>query len=157
MTEKFILRKAEKRDYPDIHALLYALHRQHVRKRPDIYREADPLPEAEYRQLLQDENALLLAAFDGERAMGICQLSFRLPKSPLLQPVLTAFIEALAVGEAYQRQGIGALLLSQARAYARKKGAVRLSLNVWSFNEQAIAFYRKMGLSDQRLSMEEGL
>ncbi|MCI8441223.1 MAG: GNAT family N-acetyltransferase [Provencibacterium sp.] len=157
MTEKFILRKAEKQDYPDIHALLYALHRLHVQARPDIYRQADPLPETEYQQLLQDENTLLLAAFDGERAVGVCQLCYRLPKSPLLQPVPCAFIEALAVSEDVQRQGVGKQLFLQARALARERGAARLSLNVWSFNEKALSFYRKMGLRDQRFFMEEAL
>lgn len=155
MTEGFTLRKAGKEDYAGIHALFLALHRQHVAGRPDIYREADPLPQEEYERILADGNALLLAAFAEEKLAGFCQLSFRLPENPILQPQKTAFIEAIAVSEPFRRQGLGKLLFSHVREYAREKGAARLSLHVWCFNEAAIAFYRRLGLQDQLIAMEE--
>lgn len=152
--EEILLRPAGEGDYPGIHTLYLALHRQHLRARPDIYRDADPLPGEAFLEALQDDNHLFLVAAAGERVAGICELSLRSPQSPLLVPVKSAFIEALAVSEDFRRQGVGARLFSRAKEFAKERGARRLSLNVWPFNEGAIAFYRRMGLSTQRLSME---
>lgn len=154
MSEGISLRPAQEGDYPGIHALYLALHRKHLQARPDIYRDADPLPPDSFLEALREENRLFLVAAAGERIAGLCEISLRLPQSPLLQPVKGAFIEALAVAEEYRRQGLGARLFSRAKELAGERGARRLSLNVWSFNEEAIAFYRRMGLCDQRLSME---
>ncbi|MCI8622201.1 MAG: GNAT family N-acetyltransferase [Provencibacterium sp.] len=155
MTAPFTLRDAAAEDYPGIRRLFEQLHRQHVENRPDIYQDADPLPEEEYKQLLQDERSVLLAAFTRKQAVGLCQLTLRPPsKSPLVRPQRAAFIEALVVAEEYRRQGLGSRLFEQARERARTLGARRLTLNVWCFNEEAAAFYLRMGMQKQRIQME---
>ena len=39
--------------------------------------------------------------------------------------------------------------------YAKEKGCYDITLNVWSLNERAIAFYQKMGLKPLKVYMEE--
>jgi GNAT superfamily N-acetyltransferase len=49
------------------------------------------------------------------------------------------------VPEAWQGRGAGRALMNAAEAWAREHGAERLHLNVWEFNEGAIAFYERLG------------
>ena len=42
-------------------------------------------------------------------------------------------------------RGIGAALMRQAEHWAFRQGAAELRLNVWSFNEPALAMYRELG------------
>ena len=64
------------------------------------------------------------------------------------------WIDDLFVKEEARRDGVGSALLAHARAFAGEKNCDRLELNVWAFNEAAIAFYRKNGLNIQRCIME---
>ena len=64
------------------------------------------------------------------------------------------WIEELGVNEKYRRQGIGSRLIKEVRNIARKEGCSRVELNCWCFNENAIKFYKKIGMKEQRINME---
>ena len=51
-------------------------------------------------------------------------------------------------------QGIGRQLYEHVLAYAREKGYYNVTLNVWSCNPEAMAFYQRMGLRPQKVGME---
>lgn len=51
----------------------------------------------------------------------------------------------LAVTEDARRVGVGTALMEAAEAWARDRGFDRLSLDVWSTNDAALAFYRHLG------------
>jgi ribosomal protein S18 acetylase RimI-like enzyme len=51
----------------------------------------------------------------------------------------------LAVREEARRMGIGRALMQAGEAWARERGLSVLSLDVWSTNERALAFYRSLG------------
>lgn len=40
---------------------------------------------------------------------------------------------------------------------AKEKGAVRIDLMVWNFNEDALGFYKAMGMDVQRFVLEKQL
>jgi len=62
-----------------------------------------------------------------------------------LQDWGSLFINSLAVGRHWRKNGIGGRLLDHASEQARSKGYDRISLHVWSENLNAIAFYEKRG------------
>lgn len=51
----------------------------------------------------------------------------------------------LAVHPEYRRQGLGEALLEQALKVLRQRGAPRVDLTTYVYNERAQAFYRKYG------------
>ncbi|MDR7222190.1 GNAT family N-acetyltransferase [Aminobacter aminovorans] len=55
------------------------------------------------------------------------------------------FIEALHVAGAYQRLGLGKLLLARAEQEIGKAGLPKVRLETDTFNQQSQAFYRAMG------------
>jgi ribosomal protein S18 acetylase RimI-like enzyme len=53
----------------------------------------------------------------------------------------------LAVTEGARRRGVGRALMEAGEAWARERGLDLVSLDVWSTNDAALAFYRRLGYS----------
>ena len=64
-------------------------------------------------------------------------------------------IDDICVAEKMRRQGVGRALLDRAEAAARETGCGRMVLDVFRFNENAIAFYRDMGFAEEMIRMEK--
>ena len=69
----------------------------------------------------------------------------------------TAYIDLLAVDEAYRRQGVGTALFQEVQRRARREGAKRVDLTVWSHNKVAVEVYQAFGMVPQRYVYEKRL
>lgn len=142
------IRPATAQDYDDLCRIIEqvdALHRENV---PHIFRQADgAVRERAYiLALLADEDqGLFVAEVDGQAA-GFVHVAVRdtLP-IPILVPRRLGFVDNLAVGRDFRRLGIGRALMQEAQRWAIEQGATEIELNVFEFNESAIAFYRSLG------------
>ena len=63
----------------------------------------------------------------------------------------------LAVREDARRMGVGQALMQAGEAWARKRGLTALSLDVWSTNQPALAFYRTLGYRPESLCLTKPL
>ena len=63
-------------------------------------------------------------------------------------------IDEFGVDEAYRRQGVATEMIEFVRGYAAEKGFVRIELNMWEFNQNALAFYEAVGFRTFRRYME---
>lgn len=61
------------------------------------------------------------------------------------------WINYLAVSPDYQRKGIGRLIMEAAEAELKKIGCVKVNLQVRAANKSVIAFYEKLGFSDNNV------
>ena len=59
----------------------------------------------------------------------------------------------LVVAESARRMGVGSALMKAGEAWARDRGFDLLSLDVWSTNDAALAFYRDLGYCIDSLSL----
>jgi ribosomal protein S18 acetylase RimI-like enzyme len=138
-----------------LNAEVQELHRA---ARPDRYRDA-PLAEiADWmRQLLADPAVTVLVAEDGE-AIGFAVV--RRSDSPghtFAFPRLSATVEALGVTANAQRRGAGRALMAAAEELARSWGAASVVLDVQSFNQAALDFYRALGYAPATTRMSKRL
>ena len=60
-------------------------------------------------------------------------------------PRRRAHVETLVVGRKHRRRGIGRRLMEAAAAWARGHGAVEVVLTTWVGNDDAEAFYERLG------------
>ena len=67
------------------------------------------------------------------------------------------YIDDLCVLDAYQGKGIGTKLYEEVVRYAKMRKCHAITLNVWEGNEDARAFYDKMGFTPQKTVMEKVL
>jgi ribosomal protein S18 acetylase RimI-like enzyme len=59
----------------------------------------------------------------------------------------------VAVTADARRMGVGTALMNAGEAWARERGLPAISLDVWSTNERALAFYRGLGYSVESLCL----
>ena len=143
-------------DYGEYRPLMSQLHSLHVAGRPDLFREAEFITSRErYEQLLADENALLLGAFQNGTLIGFA--AGELQHRSMMMNITSLSVTDLFVAQSARRRGVAACLLRELQARAKRAGAVRCDIMVWQFNEAAIAFYEAQGFAVQRSILEKML
>lgn len=152
-----LIRRANSHDIPGLNRLLEQVLMVHHKGRPDLFKSgAKKYTDAQLTALLADESRPVFAAFDEENQMlGYAFCIFQQHKnSNILTDVLTLYIDDLCVDETCRGQGVGRKLYNHVLAFARESGCYNVTLNVWSLNESAMAFYERMGLRPQKIGME---
>lgn len=143
-------------DYPAADALMQQLHQIHLQNRPDLFRPfPHPYTREKFVEITADSSHICLAAVEDAQIVGICLVSIRTRSN--MVDMLSAYVDDLVVNPAYQRRGIAAALLEEVQTRAKAKGAQRLDLMVWSFNESALRFYQALGMTPQRYILEKEL
>ena len=71
--------------------------------------------------------------------------------------MLTLYIDDLCVDEAVRGRHVGTELYDHVLGFAREKGCHNVTLNVWSCNASARAFYEARGLKPYKIGMEQVL
>jgi RimJ/RimL family protein N-acetyltransferase len=106
------------------------------------YAEEKKLPLSTFVLRLTRKNACMLGAFVGDRLVGILGLV----REPRAKRAHQAALVGMYVSAAYQKQGIGAALVDEAIARARKLDGIRtIKLSVTVGNEAARALYISRG------------
>ena len=95
-----------------------------------------------------DATVLIAQGSDG-RPLGFISLKVRED----VTGVARGHVADLAVADEARKMGVGSALMRAAEAWARKRGFAVLSLDVWSTNERALAFYRRMGYRAESLCL----
>ncbi len=153
------IRNAELTDYEAVSILeeqVFWLHRQ---ARPDYFKDQEEsYSRKEFEELLNSPCSISLAALWDERVVGICFGKIEETKeNAYCKSRKVAYIQDLAVLPEFRGRGVATALMAQARKQALEEHAISLELCVWNFNEQALRFYRNMGMEVQFLRMEEKL
>lgn len=155
--KELLIRKAVDADLPAVNEIAREVHELHCTKRCDLYRRSYPVIDKERWEEYQ-EKAWVLVAETEQKIVGyaVCFIKQRQDIAILIDHQ-TLFIDAFGVRKACQRQGIGRQLLAAIKEKARDRGCERLELQVMSFNSEALSFYRRLGLREKALILEEDL
>ncbi len=154
------IRKARAADYDAVVEVLKEGDAYHREALPHIYCAPDgPARSREYiGAILADESrALLVAECDGG-IVGAVQVEVRQARDiPILVPRRYAVVDTLVVSAAFRRTGVGRRLMEHAHRWAIEQGVDEVELNVWEFNEGAVAFYRRLGYTTIKRTMGKAL
>lgn len=150
------VRRAEKKDIPDLLRLLVQVDMVHHRGRPDLFRgPATKYSGEELEALLEKEESPVFVCTDARGQVlghGFCILQHA--GGQLMQPHDTLYIDDICVEESARGKGVGEAIFRHISAYARDLGCYNITLNVWSCNPGAMRFYEKLGLQPYRVGME---
>ncbi len=155
-----MIRKALKKDIPDINELLQQVLSVHANGRPDVFKaNTKKYTDDELSMLLQNENTPVFVAVDeNERVHGYVFCIFEEIKAhAILQDVKYLYIDDLCVRSTSRKQGIGKALYNFSVAFAKENNCTQIRLNVWNLNEDAMRFYEKCGLMPLKTTMEYSL
>lgn len=152
------IRALQKKDYPVIDLYMKELHGLHVQERPDLFAPLEhPYSEEEFFRIIADEKHITAAvAEENDMVIGFGTAVLK-EKSGMINGLKTAYIDEIFVRKEYRRQGVAAKLLEEIECRAKERGAERIDLMVWEFNEAAIELYRSSGMRPQRYILEKCL
>ena len=149
-----LIRNIHKSDYEAIDRLLLQLHHVDVAGRPELFMDIEHFMTKEaFNSLIEDPDMITILAEQRGRILGCCFVSM-MERSGMVS-MKTAYIDLLVVDEPYRRSGIGQTLFQSVQKRARKMGAKRIDLMVWSHNQTAIDAYESYGMKPQRCVYEK--
>lgn len=151
------IRAAEISDYEGIEKIAFEGIKKHSEALPQIFK----LPETSidkkvYEQLVTDKNSnyVILSACKDDEVVGFLLGEYQeVPESEDFIGRRYFYIRTLAVLETMKRRGIGSLLFNYIKSYCKEKGISNIELDVFDFNQEAIKFYEKYGMSALRTRM----
>ena len=145
-----LIRNSNPNDTDSVYSLLCIIAELHKNGRPDMFPDliSKYTPQEVYERLSKDENGVFVAEQDG-RVVGYVFCDIIKEGNGL-----TLYIDDLCVDPEVRSRGIGRMLIDRAKEYAAEKNCGFLMLNVWEFNENAVAFYEKYGFSTRTRHME---
>jgi ribosomal protein S18 acetylase RimI-like enzyme len=151
MTHRFLIRPACQGDCDFIAGLVPSL----LEFGSPAWENADELA-ASFRGMLaravssqHARGAVLVAQAANESPLGFISLKVRED----VTGVARAHVTDIAVAKHARRKGAGTALMRAGEAWARERGLTAVSLDVWSTNEGALAFYRRLGYCAESLCL----
>lgn len=150
------IRFAQSRDIPSMLNLLQQVGEVHHQIRPDLFRSgAQKYDEAALEALLKNPDRPIFIAQNEGQVAGYAFCILQITKDdPVLRDRKVLYIDDLCVDKAQRGRGVAGALYQQVCQYARSIGCDAVTLNVWSGNDTAMAFYQKCGLKPQKVGME---
>ena len=153
-----MIRRAEQKDIPDVLRLLVQVDMVHHQGRPDLFNgPATKYGAEQLERIFSDEKTPVFVFQDEEgRVLGYAFCILREVRDDrVLEDIRTLYIDDLCVDENCRGRHIGTALYRHAAAFAREQGCHNVTLNVWALNENAMRFYRSLGMKEQKIGMEE--
>ncbi len=151
------VRRAKDGDIKALLSLLGQVLELHAKIRPDIFISGTTkYTEKELSLIIAEEKTpVFVAEGDDGKVKGyvFCKIT-EPPFSTNMKKRKTLFIDDLCVDESCRGASVGKRLFEYAKAYAGFIGCSDLTLNVWAGNDNAEAFYKKMGMRVKETQME---
>ncbi|MGT2950505.1 GNAT family N-acetyltransferase [Streptococcus cuniculi] len=150
-----MIRPATVADIPALNDLLQEILSVHHEVRPDLFKaRGQKFSALELEELLHNPSKPIFVYELEGQVVGhlFCELVEE--DHAVLQKVKTLFIDDLCVKQGVRGQSIGKQLYEYALDFAKEKGCYNVTLDVWNDNQAALAFYQRLGMTQQKLRME---
>ncbi len=154
--ENLIVRYAKREELESVNNIRKQVNEVHVKGRPDIFREdgwqfIEPFVYTRF----DEENSGVIVADVEDEIVGFAVVQYIVrPESPYNKERRYSHIEEFGVDEKHRRKGIAAAMIDFIKEDAKNRGFKRIELDMWEFNDGALAFYENAGLKTYRRYME---
>ena len=154
-----MIRYAMREDIPAVNRLRVQVGEMHAEALPDLFKPGFPQPMQDYAyHMLESENTDILVCERDGVIRGFAVVEYcRKDESSAHPAQEICYIHEFGVDEACRRQGIARELMTFIRREAAEKGYRHLELDMWEFNQSALAFYEAMGFRTIRRYMSMNL
>ena len=145
-----IIHRASEHDADALSALNADVQAVHAAAMPWLFKRPGPLsfpPQAAAELLTQPENIVFIAEADGVAAGYAYAEIIHRPETSFHFAHDLVYLHHISVTPPHRRHGLGGALMDAVRAAAAEAGIELVSLDVWTFNEAARAFFRRRGFA----------
>lgn len=153
------IRRAGAQDVAGVHELLSQVLEVHAAGRPDLFRTGTrKYTDDELLGIFANDETPVFVAVEGPEVLGhaFCVLEDHTAENNW-QDVKTLYIDDICVSEKSRGRHVDTALYQHVIDYARGLGCHDVTLNVWSCNPGAKAFYKAMGMTPYKVGMEQVL
>ena len=150
------IRFAEMGELEQINELRKQVNDLHVKGKPEIFKPGFPEELRNYiYDIFLDPLKKIVICINHDKICAFAVLNhITRPETPYMYERDYLDIDEFCVDETFRRQGIATQMIDFIRAYAINEGFDRIELNMWEFNQDALAFYEAAGFSTYRRYME---
>lgn len=149
-----VIEKATKNDFTGIHAIFQEVHDHHLNGTINTFKDVDPFTEEEFKEALKDKNTFLLVAKEKSNIIGFILATIVEKEGRHTKFKKSLHINTIGTKKDSQNKGIGTSLINEIKKIAKENKCDNINLSVWSFNENAIKFYKHHGFQNQKINME---
>ena len=150
------VRFARQEDLERVNELRKQVNDLHVSGKPEVFKPgfSDELRDYIYVIFQDPVKKVLVCERDG-RIGGFAVLNhITRPETPYMNQRDYLDVDEFGVDETSRRQGIATEMMDFIRHYAKDEGFDRIELNMWEFNQDALAFYEAAGFTTYRRYLE---
>ena len=150
------IRFAKPEDVAGILNLLKQVGRVHHEGRPDIFRSnAQKYGASQVIAMLDSSKTPIFVAESNGKVLGYGFCIIKEHKNdPVIADHTELYIDDLCVDESCRGEHIGKAIYEEIVRYAKMRKCYNVTLNVWSCNENAMGFYKALGMQPQKVGME---
>ncbi len=150
------IRFARESELDRINELRKQVNDIHVEGKPEVFKPGFSQELRDYiHEIWSDpEKAIIVADIDG-KICGFAILNhINRPENPFMKERDFLDVDEFCVDRDCRRQGIASKLIAFIKNHAKERGFSRIELNMWEFNQDALAFYEAVGFETYRRYME---
>lgn len=150
------VRFAKEEEAEQINRLRKQVNDLHVNGCPEIFKPGFPPELQDYVfEIFRDPQKKIVVCESGGDLCAFAVLNHIIrPETPFMLARDFLDIDEFCVDRAARRRGIGSQMIDFIREYAKNEGFDRIELNMWEFNQDALAFYESVGFTTYRRYMK---
>ncbi len=150
------IRFAKENELERINELRKQVNDLHVEGKPDVFKPgfSDELRDFIHDIWIDPNKEIIVADNDGMICGFAVTNHIIKPENPFMKERDFIDVDEFCIDMSFRRQGIASELVAFIKAYARENGFHRIELNMWEFNQDALAFYEAVGFKTYRRYME---
>ncbi|MCR4904302.1 MAG: GNAT family N-acetyltransferase [Butyrivibrio sp.] len=151
------IRRATENDLDIVDKLLSQVLEIHADLRPDIFISGTrKYTDEELLKIFKNDDTPVFVAEENSEVYGYCFCEIQKRSGVInMKDMKTLYIDDLCVDESARGKHVGKILYDYVVNYAKKIGCYNVTLHVWEGNDNARAFYDKMGFGIQKTLMEK--
>ncbi|MBR2824602.1 MAG: GNAT family N-acetyltransferase [Clostridia bacterium] len=147
---------AQEKDLNRVNELRKQVNDLHVVGKPEVFKPGFCDELRNYIQTIfrDPEQRIVVAEQDGKICGFAVLHHIYKPENPFMYERDFLDIDEFCVDEAFRRQGVASAMVAFIKNWAKDQGYHRIELNMWEFNQDALAFYEQAGFVTFRRYME---
>lgn len=150
------IRPARRGELGRVNELRRMVNDLHVAGRPAHFKPGfGPELQARLFEVFDSDRFGVIVAAEGAEILGFAVVQYvHRPEGPYTLPLDFYHVKEFGVDPVHRRRGIATALVAYMKADAKARDFTRLDLDVWAFNDSALAFYEAAGFTTYRRYME---